>query len=91
MIYSVLLFTESKFSVLIPIFQSHMSTQAGHRPCIRSYLSMIAAPRKDIVPGPSVLLSEVDTEPNLKLECVSKFHYLGDTLSAGEGVEKAAS
>ena len=29
-------------------------------------------------------------EPNLKLECVSKFCYSGNTLRAGEGVEEAA-
>ena len=29
-------------------------------------------------------------EPNVKLECVSKFCYLGDTLGAGKGVEGAA-
>ena len=39
----------------------------------------------------SVLLKEVVIEPNVKLECVSKFCYLGDTLGAGGGVEEAAS
>ena len=29
-------------------------------------------------------------EPNLKLECVTKFCYLGDTLGARGGVEEAA-
>ena len=38
----------------------------------------------------SVLLKEVVIEPNVKLECVPKFCYLGDTLGAGEGVEEAA-
>ena len=40
----------------------------------------------------SVLLKEVVTEPNVKLECVPKFCYcyLGDTLGAGGGVEEAA-
>ena len=37
----------------------------------------------------SVLLKEVVIEPNVKLECVPKFCYLGDTLEAG-GVEEAA-
>ena len=35
----------------------------------------------------SVLLKEVVIEPNVKLECVPKFCYLGDT---GGGVEEAA-
>ena len=35
----------------------------------------------------SVLLREVVMEPNVKLECVSKFCYLGDTLGARGGVE----
>ena len=35
----------------------------------------------------SVLLKEVVIEP--KLECVPKFCYMGDTLGAGGGVEKA--
>ena len=39
----------------------------------------------------SVLLKEVMIEPNVKLECVPKFCYLGDTLGAGGGVEEAAS
>ena len=40
----------------------------------------------------SVLLKEVVIEPNVKLECVPKFCYLGDTLAlgAGGGVEEAA-
>ena len=38
----------------------------------------------------SVLLKEVVIEPNVKLECVPKFCYFGDTLGAGEGVEEAA-
>ena len=38
----------------------------------------------------SVLLKEVVIEPNVKLECVPKFCYLGDTLGAGGGMEEAA-
>ena len=38
----------------------------------------------------SVLLKEVVIEPNVKLECVPNFCYLGDTLGAGGGVEEAA-
>ena len=38
----------------------------------------------------SVLLKEVVIEPNVKLECVPKFCYLGDTLGAGGGVEETA-
>ena len=38
----------------------------------------------------SVLLKEVVIEPNVKLECVPKFCYLGDTLGEGGGVEEAA-
>ena len=39
----------------------------------------------------SVLLKEVVIEPNVKLECVPKFCYLGEkTLGAGGGVEEAA-
>ena len=37
----------------------------------------------------SVLLKEVVIQPNVKLECVPKFCYLGDTLGA-VGVEEAA-
>ena len=37
----------------------------------------------------SVLLKEVVIEPNMKLECVPKFCYLGNTLGVG-GVEEAA-
>ena len=37
----------------------------------------------------SVLLKEVVIEPNVQLECVPKFCYLGDTLGAGD-VEEAA-
>ena len=37
-----------------------------------------------------VLLNEVVIEPNVKLECVPKFCYMGDTLGAGGGVEEAA-
>ena len=36
------------------------------------------------------LKSNVVIEPNVKLECVLKFCYLGDTLGAGGGVEEAA-
>ena len=38
----------------------------------------------------SVLMKEVVTELNVKLECVTKFCYLGDTLGAGGGAEEAA-
>ena len=38
----------------------------------------------------SVMLKKVAIEPNVKLECVSKFCYLGDTIGAGGGVEEAA-
>ena len=38
----------------------------------------------------SVLLKEVVIEPNVKLKCVPKFCYFGDTLGAGEGVDEAA-
>ena len=37
----------------------------------------------------SVSLEEVVIEPNVKLECVTKFYYLGDTLGVGGGAEKA--
>ena len=37
-----------------------------------------------------VLLSEVELEPCVKVECVSKFSYLGDTLGSGGGVVEAA-
>ena len=33
-----------------------------------------------------VLTSEVELEPGVKVECVSKFCYLGDTLGSGGGV-----
>ena len=39
----------------------------------------------------SVLLKEVVIEPNVKLECVPKFCYLGDTLGAGGGVDCGVS
>ena len=39
----------------------------------------------------SVLLKEVVIEPNVKLECVPKFCYLGDTLGAGGGGNKSQS
>ena len=38
----------------------------------------------------SVLLKEVVTEPNVKLECVPKFCYLGVTLGAGGCWEEVA-
>ena len=38
----------------------------------------------------SVLLNEVVIEPNVKLECVPKFCYLGDTLGEGGGLEEVA-
>ena len=37
-----------------------------------------------------VLSSEVESEPGVKVECVSKFCYLGDTLGSGGGVVEAA-
>ena len=37
-----------------------------------------------------VLLSEVKLEPGVKVDCVSKFCYLGDTLGSGGGVVGAA-
>ena len=39
---------------------------------------------------PVGLLSEVELEPGVKVECVSKFCYLGDTLGSGGGVVEAA-
>jgi hypothetical protein len=38
----------------------------------------------------SVLVKKVVNKPNMKLECVPKFCYLGDTLGAGGGADKAA-
>jgi hypothetical protein len=38
----------------------------------------------------SVLQKEVVIELNVKLECVLKFCYLGDTLGAGGGADEAA-
>jgi hypothetical protein len=38
----------------------------------------------------SVLQKEVVIELNVKLECVPKFCYLGDTLGAGGGAAEAA-
>ena len=38
----------------------------------------------------SVWLKEVVIEPNVKLECVTKFCYLGDTLEAGGGADEEA-
>ena len=38
----------------------------------------------------SVMLKEVVIEPNVKLECATKFCYLGDTFGAGGGAEEAA-
>ena len=40
--------------------------------------------------APVVLLSEVELEPAVKVECVSKFCYLGNTLGSGGGVVEAA-
>ena len=40
--------------------------------------------------APVVLLSEVELEPGKKVEVVSKFCYLGDTLVSGGGVVEAA-
>ena len=37
-----------------------------------------------------VLSSEVELEPGVKVECVSKFCYLGDTLGSGGGVVEVA-
>ena len=37
-----------------------------------------------------VLQREVEIEPNVKLECVPKFCYLGDTLGAGAGTDETA-
>ena len=42
-------------------------------------------------PDQSVLLREVEIKPNVKLEYVSRFCYLGDALSAGGGVEETAA
>ena len=36
-------------------------------------------------PDQSVLLRKVEIEPNVKLECVSRFCYLGDTLGVRRG------
>ena len=41
-------------------------------------------------PFQSVLLKEVVIEHNVKVECVPKFCYFGNTLGAGGGVEEAA-
>ena len=38
----------------------------------------------------TVLQREVEIEPNVKLECVPKFCYLGDTLGAGGGTNETA-
>ena len=38
----------------------------------------------------SVLLKEVGVKPNVNLECVPEFSYLGDTLGAGGGGEEAS-
>ena len=40
-------------------------------------------------PAETVLQTEVEIEPKMKLECVPMFCYLGDTLGAG-GVDEAA-
>ena len=39
----------------------------------------------------SVLLKKVVIEPSVKLECVPKFCYLGDTLGAEGGEEEASA
>ena len=41
-------------------------------------------------PVKTVLQREGEIEPNVKLECVPKFCYLGDTLGAGGGADEAA-
>ena len=41
-------------------------------------------------PVESVSIREVEIEPNVKLECVPKFCYLGDKLGVGGDVEEAA-
>ena len=41
-------------------------------------------------PAPVVLSSEVGLEPGVKVECVPKFCYLGDTLGSGGGVVEVA-
>ena len=41
-------------------------------------------------PVKTILQREVECEPNVKLECVPKFCYLGYTLGTGGGAEKAA-
>ena len=38
----------------------------------------------------AVELREVEIEPGVKVECVPKFCYMGDTLGSGGGVEEAA-
>ena len=38
-------------------------------------------------PVQSFSLREDEIKPNVKLECLTKFYYLGDTLGAGEGLE----
>ena len=38
----------------------------------------------------SILLKEVWFEPHVKLECVTKFCYLGDTVGVGGGGEEGA-
>ena len=37
-----------------------------------------------------VLQREVEIEPNMKLECVPKFYYVGVTLGAGGGTDETA-
>ena len=41
-------------------------------------------------PVKTVLQREVEIDPNVELECVPKFCYLGDTLGAGGGADEAA-
>ena len=41
-------------------------------------------------PVKTILQRVVEIEPNVKLECVPKFCYMGYTLGAGGGAEEAA-
>ena len=58
----------------------------------RSYNSMFIFAAGDVWRSPvkTVLQREVEIEPSVKLECVPKFCYLGDTLGAGGGADEAA-
>jgi len=40
-------------------------------------------------PVGTVLKREVEIKPNVRLECVPKFSYLGDTFGAGGGADEA--